>query len=155
MRRSTLDDPFSFDTLNARTRVVIPRTQACKSHHPDGRYCSYSDGITSFLRLCLHILFCGKNFQLALLGQNGPIISRTHNFEMHLEFFIRITRRLSCEMTAYNLGLRYHSSYPGLLGLWLSTSLLGRGTLGFNAWEHGEPNGPLRVLKIRGTRIGG
>ena len=123
-----------------------------------------------FLRFCLHIAFCGTNFNLVLFDRNGAIISRTYDFKTHLALFIRIIRRLSCEMTAYDLGLdttvRPESclgciDYPSYLvkisdetwyrtegvPLWQSTSLLGRGTLVFNAQEHSKPNGPLWILK--------
>jgi Fungal protein kinase len=73
-------------------------------------------------------------------------------------------------MTAYDLGLDTTVRPEGCLGsshypsylvkvsddawyrtegvpLWQSTSLLGRGTLVFNAQEHSEPNAPLRILK--------
>ena len=123
-----------------------------------------------FLRFCLHITFCGTNFNLALFDRNGAIISRTYNFKTHLGLFIRVIRRLSCEMNAYDLGLDTTVRPEGCLGavdypsylvkisdetwyrtegvpLWQSTSLLGRGTLVFNAREHSEPNGMLHILK--------
>ena len=123
-----------------------------------------------FLRFCLHIAFCGTTFNLVLLDRNGAIISRGYDFRIHLGLFIRIIRRLSREMTAYDLGLDTTVRPEGCLGsahypsylvkilddvwyrtegvpLWQSTSLIGRGTLVFNAREHGEPNGPLWILK--------
>jgi hypothetical protein len=123
-----------------------------------------------FLRFCLHIAFCGRNFNLVLFDRNGVIISRTYDFQKHFGLFIRIIRRLSCDMTAYDLGLDTTVRPEGCLGsaqyppylvkisaetwyrtegvpLWQSTSLLGRGTLVFNAREHSERNGPLWILK--------
>jgi Fungal protein kinase len=58
-----------------------------------------------FLRFCLHIAFCGTIFILVLFNRNGAMISRGYNFKTHLKLFIRIICCLSCEMTAYNLGL--------------------------------------------------
>ena len=123
-----------------------------------------------FLRFCLHITFCGTNFNLVLFDRNGVIISRSYHFKTHLTLFIRIIRRLSCEMTAYDLGFDTTVRPEGCLGsvdypsylvkisnetwyktegvpLWQSTSLLGRGTFVFNAREYSEPGGPLRILK--------
>ena len=123
-----------------------------------------------FLRFCLHIVFCGTNFNLALFDRNGVVISRSFHLETHLGLFIRIIRRLSCEMTAYDLGLDTTVRPEGCLGsaqypsylvkisdetwyrtegvpLWQSTSLLGRGTLVFRARKHGNPDAPLWILK--------
>ena len=135
---------------------------------------------TPFLRFCLHIMFCAKNFSLALFDPRGPIISiKAYNFQTRLEPFICIIRRPPCEMTAYDHGLdttvRAHTHgclgsihYPSYLvkisdetwyraecvPLWLSTSLFGRGIVVFNAREHGEPNGTLRVLKNAWREVG-
>jgi Fungal protein kinase len=101
-----------------------------------------------FLCFCLHIVFCGTNFNLVLFDRNGAIISRGYDFKIHLKFFICIICCLSCEMTAYDLGLDTTVHPEGCLGssrylsylvkilddawymtegvlLWQSTSLLG------------------------------
>jgi len=175
IKRHTRDGPFGKDTRNARlpegAPVVTPCVPADKgiiTHMADNARVLMAT--RPFLRFCLHIAFCGTNFNLALFDRNGVVISRTYHFKTHLELFIRIIRRVSCEMTAYDLGLdttvrpeRCLGSvqYPHYLvklsdeiwyrtegvPLWQSTSLLGRGTLVFNAREHIDPNGPLRILK--------
>ena len=69
-----------------------------------------------FLRFCLHIAVCGTNFNLALVDRNGVIISRAYDLKTHLGLFIRITRRLSREMTAYDIGLDTTVRPEGCLG---------------------------------------
>ena len=114
-----------------------------------------------FLRFCFYITFCGTNLNLVLFDRNGAIFLRTYD-----RVLIRTIRRLSCEITAYDLGLDTtvrpegclgSAQYPSYLGeileetwsrsdgvpLWQSTSPLGRGTVMFNARPHSEPNGPL------------
>ena len=109
-----------------------------------------------FLRSCLHVSFCGTNFNLVLFDHNGVVISRSYHFRTYLGLFIRIIRRLVCEMTAYDLGLGTTVHPEGCLGstrypsdlvkvsdeiwygteevpLWQSTTLLGPGTLVFRA----------------------
>ena len=175
MKKNDREGPLGKDTLNARLRegspVAKPRVYACKSivtQMADNARILMAT--RPFLRFCLHIAFCGTNFNLALFDRNGVIISRSYNFKIHLGLFIRIVRRLTCEMTAYDLGLDTTVRLEGCLGspkypsylvkvsddtwyrtegvpLWQSTSLLGRGTLVFNARNHRESNGPLHVLK--------
>ena len=175
MKRNARDGPLGNDILNARlpedTPVVTPRVHACKSiitQMADNARILMAT--RPFLRFCLHIAFCGTNFNLALFDRNGAVISRSYHFETHLGLFIRIIRRLSCEMTAYDLGLDTTVGLEGCLGstqypnclvkvsdeawyrtegvpLWQSTSLLGRGTLVFRAREHSNPSGPLWILK--------
>lgn len=175
MKKSASDGPLGCDVRNARlpegTCVATPKSQACKSiitQMADNARILMAT--RPFLCFCLHITFCGTNFNLALFDRNGAIISRTYDFEMHLRLFIRVIRRLTCEMTAYDLGLDTTVRPEGCLGsvgyptylvkvsekawyktegvpIWPSTSLIGRGTLVFNARGHGEPNGPLRILK--------
>jgi hypothetical protein len=178
MKRYTKDGPLTDDPTNANAE--LPED----AHVNDGRKTYVCKSIVTqmadnarillatrpFLRFCLHLTFCGKNFNLALFDRNGAIISRNYLFTKHFGLFIRIIRRLSCEMTAYDLGLDTTVRPEGFLGsiqhpsylvkvseeiwyrtegvpLWQSTSLLGRGTLVFNARELDEPNGPLQVLK--------
>jgi len=175
VKKHARDGPLSKDNLNARRPegepVVMPQVQVCKSiitQMADNARIVMAT--RPFLRFCVHIAFCGPNFNLALFDRNGAIISRTYHLETHLGLFIRVIRRLSCEMTAYDLGLDTtvrperclgSSQYPSYLvklsdeiwyrtegvPLWQSTSLLGRGTLVFNAQEYSDPNGPLRILK--------
>ena len=176
MKRDARDGPFSYDTLTARlpdgAPVVAPHAvMVCKSiitQMADNARILMAT--RPFLRFCLHIAFCGTSFNLALFDRNGAIISRTYDFKTHLGHFIRIIRRLSCEMTAYDLGLDTTVRPEGCLGsidypsylvkiseetwyrtegvpIWQSTSLLGRGTFVFNAQEHNAPDGPPRILK--------
>ena len=123
-----------------------------------------------FLRFCLHVLFCGLNFNLVLFDHNGVVISRSYHFRTYLGPFIRIIRRLVCEVTAYDLGLDTTVHPEGCLGstqypadlvkisdetwhrtegvpLWQSFTLLGRGTLVFRARKHSNTSGPLSILK--------
>lgn len=123
-----------------------------------------------FLRFFLQITFCGTIFNLMLFDRNGVVISRSYHIETHLGLFIRIIRRLSREMTAYDLGLDTTVRPEGCLGstqypsylvkisdetwyrtdgvpLWQSSSLLGRGTIVFRAREHSNAHGPLWILK--------
>jgi hypothetical protein len=175
IKKRAQDGPLGNDIPNARlpegVPVVAPRVHACKSiitQMADNARILMA--ARPFLRFCLHIAFCGTNFNLVLFDRNGAVISRTYHFETHIELFIRIIRRLSCEMTAYDLGLDSTVRPEGCLGsnkypdylvrisgdiwyrtegvpLWQSTSLLGRGTLVFRAREHSEPNAPLWILK--------
>ena len=176
MKKSASDGPFGQDILTARlpegNPVVTSRAvMVCKSiisQMADNARILMAT--RPFLRFCLHIAFCGTNFNLALFDRNGAIISRTYDFETHLGLFIRTIRRLTCEMTAYDLGLDTTVRPEGCLGsvqypsylvkisketwyrtegvpLWQSTSLIGRGTLVFNARDHGEPNALPWILK--------
>jgi hypothetical protein len=175
MKEYARDGPLGNDILNARlpegAPVVTPHVHACKrmtTQMADNARILMAT--RPFLRFCLYIAFCGTNFNLVLFDRNGAVISRSYHFETHLELFIRIIRRLSCEMTAYDLGLDTTVRPEGCLGsdqyppylvkitdetwyrtegvpLWQSTSLLGRGTLVFRAREHSEPNAPLWILK--------
>ena len=70
-----------------------------------------------FLRLCLQIVFCGTNFNPAQFDRNGVVISRSYHIDTHLGLFIRVIRRLSCEMTAYDLGRDTTVRLENLLGL--------------------------------------
>jgi len=175
VKKNTRDGPLGNDIQNTLlpefASVTTPRRHAGKSiivQMADNARILMAT--RPFLRFCLHITFCGTNFNLALFDRNGVIISRTYDFKTHFGLFIRIIRRLSCEMTAYDLGLDTTVRPEGCLGstqfppylvkvsdtiwyrtdgvpLWQSTSLLGRGTLVFRAREHCEPNGPLGILK--------
>ena len=175
MRRHARDGPLTNDPCNAQrpedANIGGPHAQV-----PVTIVAQMADNARilmatrPFLRFCLHITFCGTDFNLALFDRNGVIISRVYDFKIHLRLFIRIIRRLSCDMTAYDLGLDTTVRPEGCLGsaqyppylvkisaetwyrtegvpLWQSTSLLGRGTLVFNAREHSRPTGPLWILK--------
>ena len=176
MKKSAADGPLGMDTANGlrpdgepvtNTRAVPVSKRIITQMADNARILMAT---RPFLRFCLHIAFCGTNFNLALFDRNGVIISRSYHFATHLTLFIRIIRRLSCEMTAYDLGLDTTVRPEGCLGsfdypsylvkisdetwyrtegvpLWQSTSLLGRGTLVFNARGYSEPDGPLRILK--------
>ena len=175
MKKNADDGPLGNDTLNAKlpegAPVMMPRLRACKKiiiQMADNARILMAT--RPFLRFCVHIAFCGTNFNLALFDRNGVVISRTYHFETHFGLFIRIIRRLSCEMTAYDLGLDTTVRPEGCLGaaqypaylvkisdtawyrtegvpLWQSTSLLGRGTLVFRARKHNKPSDPLWILK--------
>ena len=149
----------------------MPRVHACKSiitQMADNARILMAT--RPFLRFCLHVVFCGTNFNLVLFDRNGVVISRSYHFKTHLRLFIHIICRLSCKMTAYDLGLDTTIRLEGCLGstqypaylvkisdetwyrtegvpLWQSTSLLGCGTLVFRAREHSNPSGLLRILK--------
>ena len=175
MKKDARDGPLGNDIRNTKLAegepVVLPRAHASKSiiiQMADNARILMAT--RPFLRFSLHIAFSGTNFNLALFDRNGAIISRTYHFETHLGLFIRIIRRLSCEMTAYDLGLDTTVRPEGCLGstdyppylvkisdtiwyrtegvpLWQSTSLLGRGTLVFRARDYCKPSEPLRILK--------
>ena len=176
MKQSARDGHLGDDTLNARKaeHKIIPNRRV--SWVSKSIITQMADNARllmatrPFLYFCLHITFCGRNFNLVLCDRNGVIISRSYDFKKHLAFFIRIIRRLSREMTAYDLGFDTTVCLEGCMGsadypsylvkisdgvwyrtegvpLWQSTSLIGRGTLVFNAREHSEPNGPLQILK--------
>jgi len=124
-----------------------------------------------FLRYTVHIVFCGTNFNVVFIDRDGVVISRSYHIQWHLVLFIRIVRRLACEMTAYDLGLDTTVRPEDCLGsstrfppflvtvapdtwyctegvpIWQSTTLLGRGTLVFEARESNQLNGPLHILK--------
>ena len=176
IKKSAADGPLGMDTANAlrpdgepvtNTRAALVSKRIITQMADNARILMAT---RPFLRFCLHIAFCGANFNLAMFDRNGVIISRSYHFATHLPLFIRIIRRLSREMTAYDLGLDTTVRPEGCLGsfdyppylvkisdetwyrtegvpLWQSTSLLGRGTLVFNAQGYREPGGPLRILK--------
>ena len=174
VKKNAWDGPLGNDIINARLPedAHVPRDlQDCRSITSQmADNARILMATRPFLRFCLHIVFCGTNFNLALFDRNGIVISRSHHFETHLGLFIRIIRRLSCEMTAYDLGLDTTVRPEGCLGsaqypsylvkisdetwyrtegvpLWQSTSLLGRGTLVFRARKHSDPDEPLWILK--------
>ena len=175
MKKKAEDGPLGSDVRNARKAegddLERPRLRGTKSiitQMADNARILMAT--RPFLRYSLHITFCGSNFNLMLFDRNGVVISRSYNFQTHLSLFIRIIRRLTCEMTAYDLGLDTTVRPEGSLGsaqypsylvklsgetwyktegvpLWQSTSLIGRGTLVFRAREHNDPNGVCRILK--------
>ena len=176
MKKRAGDGPLGTDTANAlqadgepvtSTRAMLVSKRIITQMADNARILMAT---RPFLRFCLHITFCGTNFNMVPFDRNGIIISRSYLFETHLKLFIRIIRRLSREMTAYDLGLDTTVRPEGCLGsvnypsylvkisdktwyrtegvpLWQSTSLLGRGTLVFNARGYSEPGGPPRILK--------
>ena len=174
VKQHAWDGPLGNDIIKARLPEDAPvrcRVQRCKTitiQMADSARILMAT--RPFLRFCLHMVFCGTNFNLALFDRNGIVISRSYHLETHLGLFIRIIRRLSCEMTAYDLGLDTTVRPEGCLGsaqypsylvkisdeiwyrtegvpLWQSTSLLGRGTLVFRARKHSDPDAPLWILK--------
>jgi len=175
VKKHARDGPLGNDILNVRRPegepVVAPRVHPCKSIITQvADNARILMATRPFLRFSLHITFCGTNFNLVMFDRNGAVISRSYHFKTHLGLFIRVIRRLSCEMTAYDLGLDTTVRPEGCLGsnhypaclvkisedtwyrtegvpLWQSTSLLGRGTLVFRAREHNTPSGPLWILK--------
>jgi len=175
VKKHARDGPLGNDILNVRRPegepLVTPRVHPCKSIITQvADNARILMATRPFLRFCLHITFCGTNFNLVMFDRNGAVISRSYHFKTHLGLFIRVIRRLSCEMTAYDLGLDTTVRPEGCLGsnhypaclvkisedtwyrtegvpLWQSTSLLGRGTLVFRAREHSKPSGPLWILK--------
>ena len=85
MKKNTQEGPLSNDTGTARlpegAHIAAPRTQAPKTvvtQMADNARILMAAG--PFLRFCLHIAFCGTNFNLALIDRNGVIISRAYDF---------------------------------------------------------------------------
>ena len=179
MRGNAWDGPLSNDLGNDILIMrlpedvpgVAPRVHVCKSiitQMEDNARVLMAN--CPFLRFCLHVLFCGMNFNLVLFDHNGVVISRIYHFRTYLGLFIRIIRRLACEVTAYDLGLDTTVHPEGCSGstqcpsdlvkisdetwhsmegvpLWQSITLLGRGTLMFRARTNSNPTGPLTILK--------
>ena len=128
-----------------------------------------------FLRYSLHITLCGTIFNVFLFDRAGAVISKDYDLKDNDDFetFVRIIRRATCDMDAYELGLDptvtplgYLSSvaqYPHFkvevgenryytydFPIWQSTTLQGRGTWVFGITRddnpHPQPNECL-VLK--------
>jgi len=117
------------------------------------------------MRYSLHITICGTIFNICLFDRAGGVVSKDYDLqdEGDFETFIRIIRRATCEMDAYELGLdptvtpldylgsvaRYprfkvevgeNTYYTHDLPIWQSTTLQGRGTWVFGATREDNPN---------------
>lgn len=118
-----------------------------------------------FMRYSLHITLCGTIFNICLFDRAGGIVSKDYNLKDKRDFetFIRIIRRATCDMDAYELGLdptvtpldylgsvaRYprfkvevgeNTYYTLGFPIWQSTTLQGRGTWVFGATKEDNPN---------------
>jgi len=118
-----------------------------------------------FMRYSLHITLCGTIFNSCLFDRAGGVISKDYDLKDEGDFktFVRIIRRATCDMDAYELGLdptvtpldylgsvrRYprfkvevgqNTYYTQDFPIWQSTTLQGRGTWVFGATEQDNPN---------------
>jgi Fungal protein kinase len=118
-----------------------------------------------FMRFSLHITLCGTIFNICLFDRAGGVVSKDYDLKKKADFetFIRIIRRATCDMDAYELGLdptvtplgylgsvaRYprfkvmvgeNAYYTHDLPIWQSTTLQGRGTWVFGATKDDNPN---------------
>jgi len=118
-----------------------------------------------FMRYSLHITLCGTIFNICLFDRAGGVVSKDYNLKDPDDFetFVRIIRRATCDMDAYELGLdptvtpldylgsvaryprfkvevgenTYHTyGFP----IWQSVTLQGRGTWVFGATKEDNPN---------------
>ena len=117
------------------------------------------------MRYSLHITLCGTIFNICLFDRAGGIVSKDYhlNDKADFEVFVRVIRRATCEMSAYELGLdptvipldylgsvaRYprfkvevgdKQYYTHGFPIWQSTTLQGRGTWVFGATKDNNPN---------------
>ena len=113
----------------------------------------------------LHITLCGTIFNICLFDRAGAVVSNDYDLqdEDDFETFVRIIRRATCHMDAYDLGLdptvtpvdylgsvaRYprfkvevgeKAYYTYGFPIWQSMTLQGRGTWVFEATKDGKPN---------------
>ena len=117
------------------------------------------------MRYSLHITICGTIFNICLFDRVGGVVSKDYDLkdEDDFETFVRIIRRATCYMDAYELGLdptvtpldylgsvacyprfkvdvgtnAYHTyGFP----IWQSVTLQGRGTWVFGATKEDNPN---------------
>ena len=118
-----------------------------------------------FMRYSLHITLCGTIFNICLFDRAGGVVSKDYNLEdgSDFEMFVRVIRRATCDMDAYELGLdptvaplHYLGSvarYPRFkvdvgrnayhtygFPIWQSVTLQGRGTWVFGATKEDSPN---------------
>lgn len=118
-----------------------------------------------FMRYSLHITLCGTIFNICLFDRAGGVVSKDYDLKNGDDFdtFVRIIRRATCEMDAYELGLdptvapldylgsvaRYprfkvevgtNVYYTRGFPIWQSTTLQGRGTWVFGATKNDKPN---------------
>jgi hypothetical protein len=118
-----------------------------------------------FMRYSLHITVCGTIFNVCLFDRAGGVVSKDYDLKDGDEFemFVRIIRRATCDMDAYELGLdptvtpldylgsvaryprfkvevgenTYHTyGFP----IWQSVTLQGRGTWVFGATKEDNTN---------------
>jgi len=117
------------------------------------------------MRYSLHITVCGTIFNICLLDRAGGVVSKDYDLKDGDDFetFVRIIRRASCDMDAYELGLdptvtpldylgsvaRYprfkvevgeNTYYTYGFPIWQSGSLQGRGTWVFGATKEDNAN---------------
>jgi len=117
------------------------------------------------MRYSLHITVCGTIFNICLFDRAGGVVSKDYDLNDGGDFetFVRIIRRATCDMDAYELGLDptvtpldYLGSvarYPRFkvkvgentyhtydLPIWQSVTLQGRGTWVFGATKEDNPN---------------
>ena len=117
------------------------------------------------MRYSLHITLCGTIFNICLFDRAGGVVSKDYDLKDGDDFetFVRIIRRATCDMDAYELGLdptvtpldslgsvaryprfkvevgenTYHTyGFP----MWQSMTLQGRGTWVFGATKDDNPN---------------
>ena len=117
------------------------------------------------MRYSLHITVCCHIFNICLFDRAGGVVSKDYDLKKRGDFetFVRIIRRATCDMDAYELGLdptvtpldylgsvaryprfkvevgdnTYHTyGFP----IWQSTTLQGRGTWVFGATKEDNPN---------------
>jgi Fungal protein kinase len=116
------------------------------------------------MRYSLHITLCGTIFNVCLFDRAGGVVSKDYNLKKKADFetFVRIIRRATCDMDAYELGLDPTVTPLGYLGsvaryprfkvevgedtyythdlpIWQSTTLQGRGTWVFGATRDDNP----------------
>ena len=117
------------------------------------------------MRYSLHITLCGTIFNICLFDRVGGVVSNDYDLKDEDDFdtFVRIIRRATCEMDAYELGLDPTVAPLDFLGsvaryprfkvevgntkyytygfpIWQSTTLQGRGTWVFGATVEDNPN---------------
>ena len=117
------------------------------------------------MRYSLHITLCGTIFNICLFDRVGGVVSIDYDLkdEDDFEIFVRIIRRATCDMDAYELGLDPTVTPLDFLGsvaryprfkvevgntkyytygfpIWQSTTLQGRGTWVFGATVDDNPN---------------
>ena len=117
------------------------------------------------MRYSLHITLCGTIFNICLFDRAGAVISKDYDLKHKDDFetFVRIIRRATCDMNAYELGLDPTVTPLGYLGsvaqyprfkvevgenpyythdfaIWQSTTLQGRGTWVFGATRDDNPH---------------
>jgi hypothetical protein len=117
------------------------------------------------MRYSLHITICGTIFNICLFDRAGGVVSKDYDLRDSADFdtFVRIIRRSTCDMDAYDLGLDPTVTPLGYLGsvahyprfrvevgentyythdvpIWQSTTLQGRGTWVFGATKEDNPH---------------